>query len=142
MKSKIPALLKELKEDLYLAGVEGLVPSVEAIERAYDEEHAPKPKKVATKKPATKGLTLVITNAHAHGESEIHFDTEAKAEAWMKAFRKNKDKQVEAYMKAKGLSFPIEGLGQGWAERYRNDLAQHAKRIKAAGLDTQILIKR
>jgi hypothetical protein len=59
----------------------------------------------------------------------------------MKTFRKNKDKQVEAYMRANGLSFPRDGRGEGWADRYRKDLEQHKERMKAAGLDTQILIK-
>jgi hypothetical protein len=139
MKSKIPALLKELKEDLYIVGVEGLIPSVEAIERAYNEERAPKPKKVAAKKTAAKGLSVYITTGDC--VQQLAFDSEAKAEAWMKTFRKNKDKQVEAYMRANGLSFPRDGRGEGWADRYRKDLEQHKERMKAAGLDTQILIK-
>jgi hypothetical protein len=140
MKLRIPEALSDLKDSLELIGAEGLIPIVEAIECAYNEERKQKPTKLVAKKPTTEGLTLVITNANK--EAEIYFASEAKAKAWMKSFCKNKTKQVEAYMKAKGLCFPRSLYGPEGEEKYREDSEQHKERLKAAGLDTQILIKR
>lgn len=133
--------LRELIDSLELLGVEGLITSVEAIERTYKEERAPKPKKVATKKPAAKGLRVLSTTGGV--ALEIYFDTEAKAEAWMKIFQKNKAQQVEAYLKNKGLQKPaIASYSDEGREKYKREVDHYLQRLESAGLDTRVLIER
>jgi len=137
MKPTIPQLLSILREDLAFLGCPLQCDQVDEISRLYALEN--KPKKVQPKKfVAVKGLTLILTTGDS--VNKIDFETEAKAEAWMKNFQKNKVKQVENYLKANGLYAPVYFHGQ--QERYKKDCTEHLAKLRAGGLDTHILIQR
>lgn len=133
--------LDALKIDLTVQGLEGMHGQIEAIKASHLAEIKalqPKPKKVIVKKPKEQSLKVEITEAGK--TTEILFDSEAKAEAFLKLKQKERVSRVQLFLKAGGLTPPV--IRYGKTDQYKKDSGVYLQKLKNAGLDFHVIISR
>ena len=136
--------LEALKVDLELQGLEVMHGQIDAIKASHLAEIKalqPKPKKMIAKKAKDQPLKLQITEAGK--TTEIFFDSEKEAEAFLKLKQKQR---ISTHRLPIGFSLPsMLAYGGTYAdklERYKKEEKEYWQAAKEQNLDFHVIISK